>query len=703
MTDRAMNDRLARIVGQMRTIIVGVAGCSPSSVTDDVTFLDLGFDSLSMMQLAAALQDAFGVRITFRQLFDVMPTVAAVARHIERNQPVATEPEAHELQRQSDALASAAAPGRAEQMASAAGNSSRSCAADARLVADAGPLTGTGQFGTDQRPPGRLAPALKMVVLQQLDLMARQLAALSTVSTADPQEAQWAARAATAMMLPAAVPPTSMLAVPAALAQPSPTALLPDAIPVVLPETLVPASIDVPIQPAAGPAPRPAPPAQAHRFATTDSQQELWFTSQLADAASCALNESHGYWIDGPLDADLLATAIETVLARHEALNVRFAEDGESQDYDPAALAGRIRVRHHDFSAQAGDAARQAVEALIAAEARKPFRLATGPLGRIHLVRLGEQRHLLLTYYHHIAYDGYSGGLLMAEIARSYNARRIGAVEPASTALPFSQYVDRLSAHRTPAVIDKALSYWAQLFPELPPPLALPTRADRDSRPNWDGSTVHRELDAARLDAVRALARNHRSTISTVLLAAYQLLLARLSSQDLVVVGIPAAGQVHLGVPCVGYCVNTLPIRSAPGRGKTFETLVRETQAAVLDAIDHQDVSLGALLRARRLVALPGRLPLVEVMFNFSAYQADVDFALCRTIASENRRSAVVYDLFLHVVESADRLILDWDFRTSLFDEATVEGWMSDYVNLIDTLASALTNTRTAATPGSGN
>ena len=61
--------------------------------------------------------------------------------------------------------------------------------------------------------------------------------------------------------------------------------------------------------------------------------------------------------------------------------------------------------------------------------------------------------------------------------------------------------------------------------------------------------------------------------------------------------------------------------------------------------------------------------------------------AQCRTLASETRRAAVVHDMFLHVVESADRLILDWDYRSSLFDEATVGNWMTDLVNLIDTLA----------------
>lgn len=646
-----MTARHRQILARLRAITVGVAGCPAEAVTEDVTFLDLGFDSLSLMQLATALQDAFGVRITLRQLFDVLPSVAAVVRHIDRELPPDGEPVPD---RPATADANAASAGGADRdpgAASAQPGAPRSVA-PMHVERQAATVRATVPVPVPAMA-GSLPPELKMVILQQLDLMSRQLDAMAGA-------------------LHAAAPTTTPL--------PS-------------------ASAAVSARPAVAPASARAP-DHPLTFATTEAQQELWFTASLGPEAASALNEATAYWIEGELDGALLASVIEDVLARHEALNVRFSDDGERQRHDPAALAARIRVRHEDLSSLDADQARDAIAAQIAREAATPFDLERGPLGRVILIRLAARRHLLLTYYPHIAYDGYSGGLLMAEIAEGYEASRRGQPMPPSTARPFSAYVERLQSPATGAAIERARRYWMSQFPVLPPPLALPTRAARDARPGWDGGTVHRELGPGALETVRALARSCRTTVSTTLLAVFELLLARLGRQDEVVVGMPAAGQVHLGVPCVGYCVNTLPIRTRPIRGKAFSTLARETQQAVLDAVDHQDMGLGAILRAGRFTAANGRLPLVEVMFNFSAYQTALAIDGCRIVAHETRRAAVVHDMFLHVVESADRLYLDWDYRSALFDASTIEQWMSDYVNLIDTVAAMSVPASALPSPG---
>lgn len=625
-----MTARQQQILGRLRGITVGVAGCPPEAVTEDATFLELGFDSLSLMQLASALQDAFRVRITFRQLFDVMPSVAAVVRHIDCQTPDEASANDGEAVEQTEGAALAAAG----ETAGANSDATPDVAASAQAAG----LGRSAQPGGDPavRPAAARTspPDLQRLILQQLDVMARQLAALERASR--PRQPEDAAPMASGA-----------------------AAIVADGVPATTPR----------------------------RFPTTDSQQELWLTAALDREAACALNEATAYWIDGSLDADALALVIEDVLARHQALNVRFAADGESQRVDPADISTRIRVRREDLSRLDTVGQQEAIDAAIAIQAATPFDLTEGPLGRVLLVRLGGQRHLLLTYFSHVAYDGYSGGLLMAEIAGGYNARLQGLPLPPSKAAPFSDYVEHQRS-RDPALIDRARSYWARQFPSLPPALTLPTRVPRDGRVNWTGSTFHRALAPGLLDTVRALARTCGTTVSIVLLAAFQLLLARLARQDEIVIGLPAAGQAHLGVACVGYCVNTLPIRSSPRRGKPFTTLVQEARAAVLDAIDHQDLALGAILRDRRFIAPPGRLPLVEVMFNFSAYQAGVSLDGCRLVAHETRRQAVVHDLFLHVVESGDRLFLDCDFRSALFDEATIEQWMADYVNLIDTVAS---------------
>jgi len=103
----------------------------------------------------------------------------------------------------------------------------------------------------------------------------------------------------------------------------------------------------------------------------------------------------------------------------------------------------------------------------------------------------------------------------------------------------------------------------------------------------------------------------------------------------------------------------------------------------VLDALDHQDVNLGSIIRSLRLPGSRARLPLAEIMFNFSGFLANLEIEGCRVVAHENSRRAMFYDMFLHAAESDGRLIMDWDFRTDLFDAVTVERWLDGYRELL--------------------
>ncbi len=419
----------------------------------------------------------------------------------------------------------------------------------------------------------------------------------------------------------------------------------------------------------------------------TNSQRELFFASQLGDLASCAYNESDAIRIAGPLDAPLLIQAIGQTLARHEGLRMRFDAFGEAQTVDPDAA---FPVQQSDLSQLDPARADAQLAGLVAKEALTPFDLQNGPLARVNLLKMPGNVHVLLMYFHHIAFDGYSGQLVMEEIADAYNARRRGEEPKPSQAAPYSVYVYQSQARTSKDSTNRSLAYWQSLYANNPAiPLDLPTDRPRGPVRRPAAATVHREWGPEVLQAVKALAKAQGTTLFSVLLAGFEALLGRLARQEDVVIAIPAAGQAHLELDTVGYCVSTLPIRSRPARAKTFAEHARETQRAVLDALDHQDANLGAIIRSLRLPGSRARLPLAEVMFNFSGFLANLQLDGCSVVAHENSRRAMFFDMFLHAVESDSRLIMDWDFRTDLFDAATVERWLDGYRDLMLAAAQA--------------
>ena len=418
----------------------------------------------------------------------------------------------------------------------------------------------------------------------------------------------------------------------------------------------------------------------------TSSQRELFFASQLGELASCAYNESDAIRITGPLDAPLLIQTIGETLARHEAFRMRFDEFGEMQTVARQAVdpAADFPVQQVDLSLLDAPAAEAQLAAVVAKEALTPFDLQNGPLARVHLLKMPAETHVLLMYFHHIAFDGYSGQVVMEEIADAYNARRRGDQSRPSQAKPYSVFVYQSQARAGKDITNRSLAYWQSLYANDPVrPLELPTDRPRGPVRRPAAATVHREWGPDVLQAAKTLAKAQGTTLFAALLAGFQALLARIARQDDVVVAIPAAGQAHLGLETVGYCVTTLPIRSRPARNKAFADHARETQRAVLDALDHQDVNLGSIIRSLRLPGSRARLPLAEIMFNFSGFLANLEIEGCRVVAHENSRRAMFYDMFLHAAESDGRLIMDWDFRTDLFDAVTVERWLDGYRELL--------------------
>lgn len=81
------NKRSEQLINRVREIAQDLSGVALENVAEDATFLDLGFDSLFLTQLSAACQKAFGMRITFRQLFSELPTITALGSYLDEKLP----------------------------------------------------------------------------------------------------------------------------------------------------------------------------------------------------------------------------------------------------------------------------------------------------------------------------------------------------------------------------------------------------------------------------------------------------------------------------------------------------------------------------------------------------------------------------------------------------------------------------------------
>lgn len=413
----------------------------------------------------------------------------------------------------------------------------------------------------------------------------------------------------------------------------------------------------------------------------SEGQLEKWLGCQYGGTAALAFNESMALRLDGVLDASALRHALQTVWSRHEAFRLSFAEDGKSQrvnDDTPLPLA------ELDYTGYADEAAMR-FTAYGEAQMGLPFDTTRAPLVRFSLVRLGERSYGLHVISHHLVMDGWSVAVFMAELASCYNAAVAGRVPDLPAAESFRAYVLGERSRQAGRQASQ-LDYWKGVY--AAPLAALQLPCDRPTAsPDFAAATERHEFSPALAFALKQEARRLGVSLYSLLLTGFGALLSRLSGQHDFAVGIPFAGQALAGSHAlIGDGVNTLPVRLQMDPDATTAELVNRTHAVLLDASEHQDVTLMNILRALGLHRRGGSAPLTGVIFNLNPRVPDITFNGLEHELHDCRRAALAWDLFFNLNDTGKTLTLDLHYATAKFDAATIRGWIDTYEALLENL-----------------
>ncbi|WP_051466578.1 non-ribosomal peptide synthetase [Actinomadura oligospora] len=401
------------------------------------------------------------------------------------------------------------------------------------------------------------------------------------------------------------------------------------------------------------------------------AQQRLWFLDQLAPG-SAEYNNPLALRLRGPLDVPALRAALDALVERHEALRTRLvAEDGVARQVidPPSAFA----LDEHDLTEVPDPAAR--ARDLVDADAVAPFDLATGPLVRGLLMRLGPDDHVLGLCMHHVVSDEWSALVMRREIAVLYEAFAAGA-EPSLEPLPV-QYADYAVWQRerlTGGTLDDLVGYWRD---RLDGAAALDLPLDRPRPPvrSSAGALVDLAVDARTTEGLRTLARASGATMFMTLQSALAVLLRWYAGQYDVVVGTPVAGRTQAETEgLIGFFVNTLALRADLSGDPTFAEVVARVRAGALGAYAHQELPFEQLVEALRLDRDLGRTPLFQVFFALD--RIGEDRLALPGLENEPFPVGTVearFDLTLSLNEGEDGLTGSFLYSTALFDRATVE------------------------------
>lgn len=339
----------------------------------------------------------------------------------------------------------------------------------------------------------------------------------------------------------------------------------------------------------------------------TFAQERLWFLDRF-EPGSAAYNIPLVTQITGPVDLPALQSALDVVVQRHEALRTGFVARADGTPAQRVFGDARVLIEACDLRG----ASPEAVQAQAAAAALAPFDLSAPPLLRFALLQTGADAHVAVLVLHHIIADGWSMAVLLGELGEAYAAIRRG-LEPGLTplALQYGDYALWQRAQLDEAAIAAQIDRWKGLLEGAPHLLDLPAGSVAES----DGAAPV-TVSPAILRAVDGLAAARGCSRFAVLMAAWGLLLGKLTGQGDVLVGTALAGRSDSALDGqIGFYVNTLPVRIQPARAASAAQLVQETASFLLDLHDLEDTPLDRLVQALAPVREAGRAPLFQTLF----------------------------------------------------------------------------------------
>ncbi|KAI6781567.1 N-(5-amino-5-carboxypentanoyl)-L-cysteinyl-D-valine synthase [Emericellopsis cladophorae] len=389
---------------------------------------------------------------------------------------------------------------------------------------------------------------------------------------------------------------------------------------------------------------------------------------------------------------DAFQQAIHDVVARHEALRTLFkCSNSQYRQEIIDQNTAKYRLKMETLT----DLSPSEMEVQMALFDTHSFSIGSELPIRVQFYQPSNAGGSLPTFlsilFHHLAFDSWSWDIFERDLQVLYSAR-CGSPSPSSLPILRVQYKEYAVEHQKILTFDKRCSlesYWLQKLADLEP-LRLVTDRPRPSQFDFSGSDVRINVEQETVIKLRELAKREGTTLYTVVLSAFMLLVNVYTNQQDITIGIPMSHRMHPDFgSSIGFFVNLLPLRVQVAQ-KNFCQLVRDVRKALLDSHVHQDLPFQEITKLLEHRHDPSRHPLVQLVFNWEAAAergGPEDSLMTEYCPSNPLPSAAKFDLNVSVKETKGLLNVNFNYPTALFDADTIEGFIGTFIHILKEVA----------------
>ncbi|AVF26547.1 non-ribosomal peptide synthase/polyketide synthase [Paenibacillus larvae] len=415
----------------------------------------------------------------------------------------------------------------------------------------------------------------------------------------------------------------------------------------------------------------PIPAVEEQNYYPVSSAQKMIYLSNQIEGGELSYNMPGILTLEGIIDIRRLEATFQKLIQRHESLRTGF----EMIQGKPM----QVIKQNLDFSIEMFKAAPEEAEAIFHTFVRA-FDLGQAPLLRVGLIEMEPDRHILMFDMHHIITDGVSMNIFVEELVQLYSGHKLPPLR-----IQYKDFTVWQQQERQRERIRKQETYWLDVFDGEIPSFDLPKDFARPYVRSFEGKRVDFVLEEPVTEGLKSLEERTGTTTYMVLLAAYTTLLAKYSGQEDIIVGTPIAGRVHEDLQRVmGMFVNTLAIRTAPSREKTFIQYLSEMKETMLKAYGNQEYPFEQLVEKLKIQRDLSRNPLFDTMFVMqNTEQTEVELDSLTIKPYEQTNTVAKFDLQLTFTMNNHEIQGSFDYCTKLFKKKTIATMAKDYAMIL--------------------
>jgi amino acid adenylation domain-containing protein len=418
-------------------------------------------------------------------------------------------------------------------------------------------------------------------------------------------------------------------------------------------------------------------------YPLSSAQKRLYFL-QMMEKSGTAYNLPRVMKLEGKIDAERLDDTFAKLIQGHESLRTSFhmvEEESVQRIYDKVEfeIVHEIHEKHEKNNESPITNKGEPATALISSFIRS-FDLSRAPLLRVGLIEIEKNSYLFLVDMHHITADGLSSLVLVQDFAALYSGKELPEIK-----LQYRDYAGWQNREKVSKKIQEQGEYWKKEYEGEIPVLELPIDHARPAARGFEGDRVTFEINNQISGALQALALEAGATPYILLLAIYNILLAKLTGQEDIVIGSPVAGRKHADLEnIIGMFVNTLALRNYPSGEKTFALFLGEVKERTLLAIENQEYQYEDLVEKVAVTRDAARNPLFDTMFGLqNTPSQEIGLPGLKLAPYEYESKTSKFDLTLTAVEIEGKLQFTFEYSTELFKQETIERFIAYFINII--------------------